>query len=396
MNRDEADRAITALGLARDRVATAMYAIDSHPGLSFLRSGGLAGRTRDIWTALEPEIDARWTEFTALGDALEEVGARRAAHRPSDSGWAPLERALTSDIPRLVAPLETGCATIVAILGDVDASWTAAGAAVAPVTEAMTALSRRATDLGDPAGVASLDHRATAICEQVLADPLGLAPGGRLSAAIARDTTALVADIKAAADRLAEQTRVRDAYPQRIDALRSEIDDVEAAEQAAAEAYARAAEKIAAPGLPAAPRSVSVLRARVAELDALRAKGDWRRLADTVTTVEASIRRARDRATELISAADGLLDRRAELRGRLDAYRAKAAGNRLEEHDVLSKLHTAAHQLLYTAPCDLPAATKAVFAYQKALAELIDHPPDSQPLGSPTSHPATAQEDATR
>ena len=65
-----------------------MYAIDSHPGLAFLRSGGLAGRTREIWTALEPEVDARWTEFAALGDALEEAGARARRHRPSDTGWA--------------------------------------------------------------------------------------------------------------------------------------------------------------------------------------------------------------------------------------------------------------------------------------------------------------------
>jgi hypothetical protein len=85
---------------------------------------------------------------------------------------------------------------------------------------------------------------------------------------------------------------------------------------------------------------------------------------------EASSARALIRAQELASAADGLIARRNELRGRLDAYRSKAASHRLDEHDTLAPLHRTARTLLYTAPCDLHAATKAVYAYQKALTEL--------------------------
>lgn len=391
MNRDEADRALAALRAARDRVATSMYAIDSHSGLAFLRSGGLTGRTGDIWTALEPEIDARWSEFAAVDDALEEATAVRAGYRPSGPGWSALERAVGGDIPRLLAPLDAGCGTILAILGDVDASWTAAGAAIAPLTEAMSALAALATDMDDASGVAPLNGRVTMLREQVLADPIGLAPGGRLTKAIFAELTALTAEIRAASGRLRDRATVRDTYPRRIAALAAEIDAVEAAEQLARNAYARAIEKIASPGLPTAPQSGAVLRARVSELDAMRARSDWRRLADTVSTVEASITRARARATELASAADGLVDRRNELRGRLEAYRAKAAGNRLEEHEALSKLHGAAHILLYLAPCDLHAATKAVVAYQRALADLL---PASTP--APAGGPATAQEDATR
>ena len=389
MNRDEADRALVALDAARDRVATLMYAIDSHPGLAFLKSGGLAGRTKEIWAALEPEVDARWTEFATLGDALEEARAARAGYRPSDPAWSTLERALRTEIPRVIGPLESGCDTIMSILTDVDACWGAAGAAIAPVTATMSALSALGGDLGDASGLAALDRRATLLREQVLADPLGVAPGGRVSATIASEVTALTADLRTARARLREQSLVRDAYPQRIAALGRDIEALEAAEQGARDAYARAVEKIASPGLPAAPQSGSVLRARVAELDTLRAKSDWRRLADTVTTVEASIARARERAADLASAADGLLDRRNELRGRLEAYRAKAASNRLEEHDAVSPLHSTAHTLLYTAPCDLPAATRAVMAYQRALAGLL-------PAQTATTQPATAPEDATR
>ena len=116
-----------------------------------------------------------------------------------------------------------------------------------------------------------------------------------------------------------------------------------------------------------------MLRARLAELDALRAKQQWRRLADDVATVEATIARARERAAELVEAADGLLARRDELRGRLEAYRAKAAGTGSMRTTCWSRCTSAPTTLLFTAPCDLPAATKAVFAYQQTLS--LGQPP---------------------
>jgi hypothetical protein len=92
----------------------------------------------------------------------------------------------------------------------------------------------------------------------------------------------------------------------------------------------------------------------------------------SAATISAAIDIATARAADLVAAADGLLGRRDELRGRLEGYRVKAADHRLDEHDELAKLHHTAHSLLYTAPCDLPAATRAVYAYQRTLTDLID------------------------
>jgi hypothetical protein len=78
------------------------------------------------------------------------------------------------------------------------------------------------------------------------------------------------------------------------------------------------------------------------------------------------------RAAHLHEAADGLLRRRAELRGRLDAYRARAGRMGLIEHDELAARHRTARDLLYTSPCDLPAATRAVVAYQRYLNDLTE------------------------
>jgi hypothetical protein len=167
-------------------------------------------------------------------------------------------------------------------------------------------------------------------------------------------------------------TRLRDEYPQRIAAVRALIDEVAVAERGVADGYARARLKIADPGLPPLPDSAPVLRARLAELDAGRRGGGWAGLADRLAAVEQMVRRARQHAAELRDAADGLLSRRDELRGRLEAYRAKAGGTGFAEDEELSRRYDTAHELLYTAPCDLPAATRAVFAYQQALASLIE------------------------
>jgi hypothetical protein len=66
-----------------------------------------------------------------------------------------------------------------------------------------------------------------------------------------------------------------------------------------------------------------------------------------------------------------LLAERNELRGRLDAYRAKALRRGLGESGDLWSLADAARDVLYTAPCDLAAARAAVNAYQDALTATI-------------------------
>ena len=65
-----------------------------------------------------------------------------------------------------------------------------------------------------------------------------------------------------------------------------------------------------------------------------------------------------------------LLDRRDELRGLLDAYRARAARFGAIEHLELEALHDRARELLWTAPCDLAAAADAVTGYQRAVLAL--------------------------
>ncbi len=94
-------------------------------------------------------------------------------------------------------------------------------------------------------------------------------------------------------------------------------------------------------------------------LDGLRA-----RFPDVAESDVAAVARAREVSAHLT----GSLHRRAELRrGRLDAYRAEAAGRGFAEDAGLSALHREARDVLFSAPRDLNAGTVAVVRYQRAV-----------------------------
>jgi hypothetical protein len=422
ITRDEADRLLATIGAVYDRLATAMYAIDSHPTLTYLRAAMYTGRTHQMREAMLFDVSVMWAQFTTIGDILEQSRALRAQIRPSDARWVDLDRLLAGPIVAvdnaglpvtvslaagqrggspigaafigsvpsaptaspgpgrivgtvrvgdLAMGLQTRCAAANRRLEETGRAANAAAAAVSSLTASMTAVSDLARALGDDGAVAPLERRTALLHEQVLSDPLTYAPNGLPAAEIEQAATELAADLATALARLRTESGLRDSYPSRIEALLADVDVLAEEEAETAAAFDRATEKIAAPGLPPAPASAAVLRNRVGELDGLHAQQQWRRLADDAATVRAATDRAVERARELRVAADGLVARRDELRGRLDGYRAKAATYRLDEHDDLGPLHVRARTLLYTAPCDLSAATKAVMAYQTTLAGLL-------------------------
>ena len=67
------------------------------------------------------------------------------------------------------------------------------------------------------------------------------------------------------------------------------------------------------------------------------------------------------------AASRALLEARAELRGRLDALKAKARARGVAERDAVTKLASQAEALLYAQPTDLAQAADAVAGYQRAV-----------------------------
>ena len=87
------------------------------------------------------------------------------------------------------------------------------------------------------------------------------------------------------------------------------------------------------------------------------------------------------RARESLTAVTAPLAVRAELRGRLDAYKAKVARHGLAEDPLLIERYDAARRMLWSAPCDLRVAEQAVLRYQQAAAEVADTAPGRRAAG---------------
>ena len=99
----------------------------------------------------------------------------------------------------------------------------------------------------------------------------------------------------------------------------------------------------------------------------LQRTGRWTRLTSELDLLDKDASAALRLCREAEQAAADLLGRRDELRGLLDAYRAKAGRTGGAENAALDASYQQAHELLWTAPCDLAAADAAVTGYQQAV-----------------------------
>jgi len=201
---------------------------------------------------------------------------------------------------------------------------------------------------------AELDRLRGLLNTDPLGDKVNPAAANRL-----RDRAAAVAA------RSADLARLRDGAQQRIAAVTAAAAAAHAAREDAAAACARAAAKITA--VPAVPADRTDLTARIAALDSLLAAGRWTRLSSELDLLERELASATTDFRDTERAVAGLLGRRDELRGLLDAYKAKAGRLGAAEDPGLDARYDQARELLWTAPCDLNAAADAVSNFQQAV-----------------------------
>ncbi|MBV9381583.1 MAG: hypothetical protein JO242_13050, partial [Streptosporangiaceae bacterium] len=105
----------------------------------------------------------------------------------------------------------------------------------------------------------------------------------------------------------------------------------------------------------------------LAGLEAPAAAGRWTRLSPELDRLDRELATARSTYMDTERAVVALLARRDELRGLLDAYKAKAARLGAAEDPALAARYDRARELLWSAPCDLEAASEAVTGYQQAI-----------------------------
>jgi len=340
-----AGAAVGAAAAQRDTIQANLLELDASFGKRLLAGAHLEGETRQRWEAASATLTRLWETFSAYSAVVDQAtellrgrkpGADLAALLNGASVPVPATSALAS---RDLTRTGTAAVTLAAAVGEMRRGF-------AEVAELVTTVERVWNELAGP--VQDLADRLAAARQQAW----GIADAGLDQAA--EPAEASLAELRGDADT-------------RIAAAGAAVAAARGAWQDAMAARARAEAKIVAelPPLPA-PR----LADQVTALDGLRAAGRWTRLATELDAVD-------QQAAGLIAqyqAAErdalGLLDRRDELRGLLDAYRARAARLGAVEDSELEARYARAQELLWTAPCDLAVSAEAVTGYQRAVLAL--------------------------
>ncbi len=183
-----------------------------------------------------------------------------------------------------------------------------------------------------------------------------------LLAVSATDPLSLTAhDVDRKSAEIAELAAMQANWPEAVAAAAMRLDTLRDAGQQAAQARTRVEQTVLAGKLPASADDEQGLRA---ELESMTAP-DPAALVELQRRIESALQHVQ-RDEEL---AQGLLDRRTELNGRLKAYEAKAARLGLAEDPDLLSSRRIATGLLSRQPCDLRAVTQAVTDYQQMVAE---------------------------
>jgi hypothetical protein len=366
---DSTDRAIAGLTAVHERLATALYTVDTHPAHTLLRGAEPRGATARLVSGVD--VGRLWSGFVAVREVLERL--RDLTGRSRDANAAVILAAAVPVDPRdglpdlppagFLADLERQCAEALDTLDRVEAARAALTDRIIELDTALEAAVAAHHRLGadHTPTTGPLRQRLQQVYGEALHDPLTVDEPA---------WSALRDELARTVRRLSDLAALRTALPARLTRLEMLLDALAAAEQRAREARATAVTKIADAGLPE-PADVherwqAAVDAVVRDTDALDLDA-WPALDRRITALDRDLGAAVTAAEDRVAAATGLLDRRDELRGRLEAYRAKAVRlDRVEEPGLIDR-YRAARDLLWAAPCDLRAATRAVFAYQQAL-----------------------------
>ena len=420
MTREEVDRALTRLGAEREAVEASLLALQDHPGCRLLQGAALTGRTYERWSQAEPGLGLLWSMFDTYTEALAAARAVRSrrvrpnqaelyeltdllrgsgvtvsAGQSSNGGLSLTGGARLSEqvsLTELVARMNDWYSRIIETASAADAVWSALPARIDLLLAELGRVQALARSVGvlpgeHPSGDAleEMAQELTALRAEVVGDPLafwtprpsGSGPGAAGHGGSGRDPVAGTVDTgrydrsaRALDDlrlELQDLTRLRDDADERLEGVSEVLARADATLAEARRARGEVLAKIAATEVPAVPGPASAMRERLAQADQLRRHGQWHRLGPLLDTLEGAAQRELMRARESLTAVTAPLAMRAELRGRLDAYKAMGAQLGVSEDPELMERYDQARRMLWSAPCDLRAAEYAVQRYQQAL-----------------------------
>ncbi|MFE2018372.1 hypothetical protein ACFW9O_10065 [Streptomyces sp. NPDC059499] len=412
MDRDEADRALARLGAEHEAVETSLLALQDHAGRRLLEGADLTGVTKDRWASAEQSITLLWGYFDAYAGALtaaREIRARRRYPSKDDlvaltellrgDGVTVANTASVSPEPGLTGPARLSerftLEELVARMNDLyarsldmvvasDSVWSALPARI----DLLAAELRRTRSLAHSVGVRPGEHPAgddlesitqelTTLRVQVISDPLAFwlpGPGSAAPGGGRPDTTRYDRAARALEDvrrEIEAVLAVRQDAEQRLVRLRDVLSRADRTLAEARSARGEVLAKIAASEVPAVSGPSTALQERLAAASEYRRHAQWNRLSPLLDSLEREAEDELLRARESLTSVTAPLAVRAELRGRLDAYKAKVARHGMAEDPVLIERYDAARRVLWSAPCDLRVAEQTVLRYQQAAADLL-------------------------
>jgi hypothetical protein len=369
---DEIDRELESRTKEVAAMSSTLVELENHPGLEHVRVYAPTGLTAQQWTVIEKSLSQLWEDLrrmTSILDSARLVRARRS--KPDDDDCRELTKLLrepTLEVSREPIPLAkrkiSGLGEAVTYVGLADTAerMHAAYPAVVEFLDAVDrvnslvaeklAPTRKRLDAAGVSGPAELAD----LLELTATDPLSL-PTRDIEARI----NAIANTVERQSAELAELAAIQSNWQGNVAATAESLDALREASVRASQTREHAVQKVLAGAFPARSDAESGLRAELAAITS----PDPKALRSLRRRIDAALQAAREEE----QLAQGLLDRRAELKGRLTAYQAKAARLGLgEDRDLLACIRIA-KGLLSRQPCDLRAVTRAISDYQQMSVE---------------------------
>jgi hypothetical protein len=392
----EAKAAVAAAVADQGNIRENLVELDRSFGKRVLEGANLAGETKQCWTAAAAELTAVWQlfdQYSAVVDRAVEITGRFRKPGPRLAEVTELlagksvrlaatrsphaRRDLTdgSDgqltVAEAVEEMKHTFADVAGVVNSVASVWNQVGDQLQQVQTDLAQARQQAAGFNDgelTTALAVAEQDLGDLQELLNCDPLALWHDGAVDV---RRFDELAREAAVVTSRARELAGLREDADGRIGVTAAAVAAAERARQDALAAWQRSGAKIlvsAVPGLP----EVASLADRMAALDKLKAAGRWTRLSSELDVIDQQAAAVAEQCRQAERAAAALLDRRDELRGLLDAYRARAAKLGAAENRDLEERHQRARGLLWTAPCDLSAAADAVTSFQQAVLAIAE------------------------
>ena len=400
LTKERAPAVVQAAAAERDAIQANLLELDGSFGKRLLEGAPLTGQTKRRWDVTAATLATLWQVYEAYSAVIDQAAEAVRGHLgPRELAWittlltgssiqlsagpAPLAGRDLADSGRenltaleAVTRMRRSFSQITEVVSAAEQVWNEMTSRLDAVGSELGRVMPLAASLADEAlngNLSAAQGKLARLRETLSTDPLSLWLGGSDPNTGPVDTSGadrLTERIAATVTRIDELARLRDDAQQRIAEVTKAATAARAAYEDATAAWQRAAAKIAAGALPAQPAGFTDPSTRIADLDALLAAGRLTRLSSELDQLDRDLAGLTTGLRDTERAVAGVLSQRAELRGLLGAYQAKAARLGAAEDPGLTERYDRARGLLWTAPCDLADAADAVTSYQQAVLAL--------------------------